>query len=154
VIGAFHELTHSESDLRTVRVAANVALSDREGASSGIMQTEKELQEAEARRQAFIRAQQTSAKDWWDSSRTYFIVKLNLGGTLASWTKGQTTHEGDDASGALQAIEAVGWRLDHIGYVYQPLKERAAPIVESVMAGNVVGIYTFRRPEVPPTPLA
>src|SRR6266513_2985585 len=66
------------------------------------MQTEKELQEAEARRQAFIRAQQTNAKDWWDSGRTYFIVKLNLGGTLASWTKGQTTHEGDDASGALQ----------------------------------------------------
>jgi hypothetical protein len=131
-----------------------VALSDSEGASSGIMQTEKELQEAEARRQAFIRAQQTSAKDWWDSGRTYFIVKLNLGGTLASWTKGQTTHEGDDASGALQAIEAVGWRLDHIGYVYQPLKERAAPIVESVMAGNVVGIYTFRRSEVPPTSLA
>jgi hypothetical protein len=53
----------------------------------------------------------------------------------------------------LQAIEAVGWRLDHIGYVYQPLKERAAPIVESVMAGNV-GIYTFRRSEVPPAPLA
>ena len=101
-----------------------------------------------------LRAQQTNAKDWWDSGRTYFIVKLNLGGTLASWSKGQTTHEGDDASGALQAIEAVGWRLDHIGYVYQPLKERAAPIVEWVMAGNVVGIYTFRRPEVPPTPLA
>ena len=114
------------------------------------MQTEKELQEAEARRQAFIRAQPTLAKDWWDSGRTYFIVKLNLGGTLASWTKGQTTHEGDDASGALQAIEAVGWRLDHIGYVYQPLKERAAPIAESVMAGNVVGIYTFRRSEAPP----
>jgi hypothetical protein len=108
-------------------VAASVALSDREGASSGIMQTEKELQEAEARRQAFIRAQQTNAKVWWDSGRTYFIVKLNLGGTLASWTKGQTTHEGDDASGALQAIEAVGWRLDHIGYVYQPRKSEQLP---------------------------
>jgi hypothetical protein len=93
-------------------------------------------------------AQQTNAKDWWDSGRTYFIVKLNLGGTLASWTKGQTTHEGDDASGALQAIEAVGWRLDHIGYVYQPLKERAAPIVETVMAGNVVGHRDQQRCEV------
>lgn len=47
----------------------------------------------------------------------------------------------------LKAIEDVGWRIFHIGYVYQPIKERSHALTDSAhMTGNIVGIYTFRRP--------
>jgi hypothetical protein len=56
-------------------------------------------------------------------------------------------------SGILQQIEAVGWHLHDIGYVYQPLRERSHALTTSnIMTGNIVGIYTFRRPSELPQP--
>jgi hypothetical protein len=55
----------------------------------------------------------------------------------------------------LQTIEAVGWRLDSTGYVYQPLRERSHALTDTQqMTGNVLGDYTFRRPQMPPPPNA
>src|ERR1044071_3636127 len=53
-----------------------------------------------------------------------------------------TTHsevEGDDVSGVLQQIEAIGWSLFDIGYVYQPLRERVHALTTSnIITGNIV----------------
>jgi hypothetical protein len=86
-----------------------------------------------------------NAKAWWDSGRTYCIVKMSLGGTVAGWTMHAET-DGDDISGILQQVESIGWLLHDIGYVYQPLKERSHALTTSnIMTGNIVGIYTFSR---------
>jgi hypothetical protein len=114
--------------------------------------SQRDAELAETRRQNSIREHAESAKAWWESGRTYYIVQLNLGGTVARWTR-HTEAEGEDASGILQQIEAIGWLLHDIGYVYQPLRERSHALTESnIMTGNVVGIYTFKRPPKPPQP--
>lgn len=115
--------------------------------------------ETEQKRQCRISAWQSwlegvhnAAKEAWESGRLFHVVKLNLGGTTASWV-GMAESGGDDVAGALQTIEAVGWRLDSTGYVYQPLRERSHALTDTQqMTGNVLGIYTFRRPQVPPPP--
>jgi hypothetical protein len=127
-----------------------MALSGMRVASSGFVQTDKDAQRAEEARQRAVARHAENARAWWESGRTYYIVKLSLGGTVA----GLTTHaeiDADDVSGILQQIEAVGWDLHDIGYVYQPLRERSHALTTSnIMTGNIVGIYTFRRPEPPP----
>jgi hypothetical protein len=93
-----------------------------------------------------------SAREAWDSGRLFYVVKLNLGGTVADWTS-ISASDSDDVAGALQTIEAVGWRLDLTGYVYQPLRERSHALTDTQqMTGNIVGIYTFRRPQPAPPP--
>jgi hypothetical protein len=111
--------------------------------------------DAEARRtshQEGMKPWRDSARQWWDSGRRYYIVQLPLGGTVAG-TMSQTEMPGADASAILEVIEKVGWALHDIGYVYQPLMERSHALTDSAhMVGNLVGIYTFVRPQVPPTP--
>jgi hypothetical protein len=129
---------------------AGIAASPLEVSSSCVVRPDKEAQRVEETRQRSIAQYAENAKAWWESGRTYYIVKLSLGGTLAQLT----THaevEGEDASGILQQIEAVGWHLHDIGYVYQPLRERSHALTTSnIMTGNIIGIYTFRRPQTPP----
>ena len=63
---------------------------------------------------------------------------------------------GADVSGIPEAVEKVGWTLRDIRYVYQPLAERSHAFTDSAhMVGNVIGIYTFVRPETsaPPPPV-
>jgi hypothetical protein len=97
----------------------------------------------------------TDAQQTWESGRTFYVAKFNLGGTVAGFMS-MNQSQGDDVAGALQTIEGIGWRLDSTGYVYQPLKERSHMITDSAqMTGNVVGIYTFRRQSestLPPAP--
>jgi hypothetical protein len=72
-------------------------------------------------------------------------VKLSLGGTIAQLMS-HADVEGEDVSGILPQIEAIGWHLYDIGYVYQPLRERSHALTTSnIMTGNIVGIYTFHR---------
>ena len=123
-----------------------------EVASFGTVPSPRDAQLAEEARQRSIAEYATNAQAWWESGRTYYIVKLSLGGTVAGLTEHRDL-EGEDVSGVLQQVEAVGWLLDDIGYVYQPLRERSHALTTSnIMTGNIVGIYTFRRPSPPPPP--
>jgi hypothetical protein len=55
-----------------------------------------------------------TARQAWESGRLFYVVTLNLGGTVADWTS-MSVADGDDVAGALQTIEAVGLRLDSTG---------------------------------------
>ena len=116
------------------------------------MQTDKDRQRAEEARKRAVARWAEDAKAWWESGRTYYILTVNHGGTVAGLVEHKDL-EGEDVSGVLQQIEAIGWQLYDIGYVYQPLRERSHALTTSnIMTGNIVGIYTFRRPEAPPSP--
>jgi hypothetical protein len=111
----------------------------------GAMRPDTNAQIEEEARQRLVALYAESAKSWWDSGRTYYIVKLSHGGTVAGLVE-QKELEGEDVSGVLQQVEAVGWHLYDIGYVYQPLRERSHALTTSnIMTGNIVGIYTFHR---------
>jgi hypothetical protein len=112
-------------------------------------ETEQERQRRLAQWESWLRGVNESARQAWESGRLFYVVKLNLGGTVADWTS-MSSSDGDDVAGALQTIEAVGWRLDSTGYLYQ-LRERSHMLTDTQqMTGNIVGIYTFRRPQAPP----
>lgn len=56
----------------------------------------------------------------------------------------QTTH-----AGTLAAIEAVGWRLEHVGYIFQVTSESSrdkfmASGQQVAVSGQTIGIYLFR----------
>jgi hypothetical protein len=113
-------------------------------------ETEQERQRRLAQWESWLRGVNESARQAWESGRLFYVVKLNLGGTVADWTS-MSSSDGDDVAGALQTIEAVGWRLDSTGYLYQLLRERSHMLTDTQqMTGNIVGIYTFRRPQAPP----
>jgi hypothetical protein len=86
------------------------------------------------------------AKDAWDSGRTFHVVRLNLGGQVSGFLSRQRV-EADDVPGALQQIEAIGWRLFDTGYAYEPLRQRSHMLTDTQqMTGNLIGVYTFKRP--------
>jgi hypothetical protein len=73
-------------------------------------------------------------------------VELDHGGTRARYL-GHDATEGIDVGGALQVIEAVGWRLDQAGYVFQPTLQKSHLLTDTQhVTGRIIGIYTFRRP--------
>ncbi len=109
------------------------------------VQPRPDIERAERARQDSITRYAHDAKAWWDSDRVYYIVKLGLGGTVAGLVS-HAESDAEDVSGIVQQVEAIGWHLYHIGYVYQPLRERSHALTTSnIMTGNIVGIYTFHR---------
>jgi hypothetical protein len=116
------------------------------------VETEEERERRVRQWETWLRGIDESARGAWKSGREFYVIKLSLGGSTAGWMT-TSTSEGDDVAGALQAIEAVGWQLDSSGYVYQPLRERSHALTDTQqMTGNVIGIYTFRRPQTEPPP--
>ncbi|MGE5226519.1 MAG: hypothetical protein ACM3OO_06540 [Planctomycetaceae bacterium] len=99
---------------------------------------------AKDKRRAFIRQVTNEAKAYWESGRTFYVVKLDLGASTAGWMS-VTGSGGDDVAGALQMIEKIGWRLDSSGYVLQPLRERSS-LTDPTLPGRIIGVYTFKRP--------
>ena len=71
-----------------------------------------------------------------------------FGGNNFALAKNRTvTH-----AGTLAAIEAVGWRLEHVGYVFQVTGESSrdkfmASGQQTAVSGVTVGIYLFRAVE-------
>ena len=51
----------------------------------------------------------------------------------------------DDVAGAIEAIESVGWKLEHVGYVNVSGAGQATGVFDSA-ALKVRGFYLFRRP--------
>jgi len=65
------------------------------------------------------------AQKAWDTNQMFFLWEA--GSSFRSATKG--------VAEALEAIEAVGWRLEHMSHVWS-----------DTMANHAVGYYLFRRP--------
>ena len=109
---------------------------------------------AEIRRLEHLKWVGESATQAWNSGRMFHTVTLHHGGTEAGSIGQGKAVQGHDVAGALQVIETAGWRLEATGYVFQPLKERSHVLTDSTqVTGNIVGIYTFRRPpDVPAMP--
>lgn len=72
------------------------------------------------------------------------------GGTAGSDAFAMRTTTGADHPDVLQSVEAEGWRLEHVGYVFQETGSVSRDKMLSTgqtasVTGMVVGIYLFRR---------
>jgi hypothetical protein len=144
VRSAFAEGRGSSAPAPHLYGGPGVAQSPYKMASSDQVQRRPDTDSAEVERQQSIAKHAANAKAWWDSGRVCYIVKLGLGGTVAGLTE-HSDLESEDVSGIVQQIEAIGWHLFHIGYVYQPRERSHALTTSNIMTGNIVGIHTFTR---------
>ncbi|MDX6286825.1 MAG: hypothetical protein QOG53_2310 [Frankiales bacterium] len=113
-------------------------------------------QKAAEREEAAFRAspvgQATSANE---QGHGFFEIQLTVGSSQrdstiwgsnnTSWNKAKTqTH-----AGTLSAIEAAGWRLENVGYIFVITGESSrdkflASGQQTAVSGHTVGIYLFR----------
>jgi hypothetical protein len=97
----------------------------------------------------------------------YFELQLPAGASQrdpdSPADDGRTTGHAPRHAGTLAAIEAVGWRLEHVSYVYVPATSAQASgdgRADAAAPGQVVGVYLFRNSDPPgpatrnPAPLA
>ena len=127
------------------------------------MADEQRRAQAEAAFRATPVGQARTARE---AGRKFFQIEIPLEETtLSHWLTTQKVAR-IEATGLLERIEAEGWRLDDVGYVYQVtgsltgrkgmLDDRA----QEITTGRIVGIYLFRasdlalpaRPEATPPP--
>ena len=113
-----------------------------------------EAENAEIRRTSHLATVGQAAAQAWDSGREFHVVELSHGGQTAGYVEGAKTATGDDVGGALQVIEAVGWKLEQAGYVYRNLIHQSTILTDTArITGDIIGVYTFRRPvAIPPPP--
>lgn len=90
----------------------------------------------------------------YEDGHGFFEVQLTVGSSqrdvsfgMGDFSKRTTTAQ---HAGTLSAIEAVGWRLEHVGYVFQVTGESSrdkflASGQNVAVSGQTVGIYLFRR---------
>ena len=117
----------------------------------GTPKQQNDAELVEIRRLDHLKQVGESATQAWNSGRLFHTVALHHGGTEAGYIGQGKAVQGHDVAGALQVIETAGWRLEATGYVFQPLKERSHALTDSThVTGNIVGIYTFRRPPARP----
>lgn len=119
---------------------------------------ERAAKDQERARQQFLASpigQATTAKE---QSQGFFEIQLKVGSsqrdstvfgsnnTNIAQTKTQTH------AGTLAAIEAVGWRLEHVGHVFVVTSESSRDKLlstgqQTAVSGDTVGIYLFRNVE-------
>ncbi|HLU91595.1 MAG TPA: hypothetical protein VKZ46_03330 [Pedomonas sp.] len=92
------------------------------------------------------------------SGRSIFQIDLSLsatrGAVLPMVTAYSVSTEVGSAGNAIEAIEAEGWRLEHVGYVYRMTGSTSrdkfmASGQQEAVHGEIVGVYLFRATEGP-----
>lgn len=89
--------------------------------------------------QVFMRSVRRGAEDAWATGRRYYEASF-----LTMDRTGPHGHP-EDAAGAIEAIESVGWKLEHVGYVNLTGGGQSTGIFDSA-AVRIRGFYLFRRP--------
>jgi hypothetical protein len=97
------------------------------------------------------------ARDARASGKRFFQVAVPVSVTARDGLAGYLTTSlsrvdvSPAAPDILEAVEAEGWRLEHVGYVFEEQGSISAARVFSIMAGqkeavmgSIVGIYLFR----------
>lgn len=136
-----------KSDEDKAAEAAQKAEQDQQAAA------QRAAQQAEAERQQFLRSPVGMATTAKEQGLAFFEIQLSVARHEREAFFGDRNARANDstvsAGGVLGQIEAVGWRLEHVGYVYMVTGESSSDKVflsgmQTAVSGQVVGIYLFR----------
>lgn len=116
---------------------------------------QKAAQEAEKARQAFLLSPVGQASTARDQGQGFFEIQLQVGSSQRDSTVfgGNNTNISRTSTtphtGTLAAIEAVGWRLEHVGHVFVVTSESSrdkflASGQQTAVSGITMGVYLFR----------
>ena len=122
-------------------------------------QAERETtRRAERARQEFLASPVGQASIAKDEGHGFFEIQLKVGSSQRDSTVWGGNNfalakvKAQSHTGTLAAIEAVGWRLEHVGYVFVVTGESSrdkfmASGQQTAVSGETVGIYLFRNVE-------
>jgi len=118
---------------------------------------EADLKEQHARNELLVSpiGQAAAAKE---QRQRFFEIQLQLGSSQQDTTMSRensfaiANKETQNHAQTLAAIEAVGWRLEHAGYVFAVTFEGGgdkfmATGRKTAVGGEIIGIYLFRNPD-------
>lgn len=119
---------------------------------------ERAAKELEHARREFLVSpigQATTAKE---QSQGFFEIQLKVGSSQRDSTVFGTNNTNiaqtktQTHAGTLAAIEAVGWRLEHVGHVFVITSESSRDKLlssgqQTAVSGDTLGIYLFRNVE-------
>jgi len=119
---------------------------------------ERAAKEQERARREFLASpigQATTAKE---QSQGFFEVQLKVGSSQRDstvWGTNNTNisqNKTETHAGTLAAIEAIGWRLEHVGHVFVVTSESSRDKLlstgqQTAVSGDTIGIYLFRNTE-------
>jgi hypothetical protein len=136
------------------------------GKSAEEKAAEKEALRAAAEQQVALRAQQRTAAEFAASpvgqaqaakeqNQGFLEVQLTVGSSqrvssiFNSDPTGSGTNRVATHAGTLAAIEAIGWHLEHVGYIFMITGESSSDRLlgtgqNTAVSGQTVGIYLFR----------
>lgn len=135
-----------------------------EAAKQQAAQAEAVRQQAaqvERRRKAFLASPAGLATTAKEAGDLFFEVQLEVGRQERDAVFGAQRDVGGhrtSAASTLAAIEGLGWRLEHVGYVFLVTGETSTDKMfisgeQTAVSGKTVGIYLFRNPDAtPPVP--
>jgi hypothetical protein len=121
-----------------------------------------EAQEAKARAEQearFWASAQGQARKAHQDGRSWFQMlapvsdtRLSTTGFVRGEASSDVTSRASDWTNTITIVEAEGWKLEHVGYVFQPTATASRDKLLSSgqteqIAGKIVGIYLFRRVE-------
>ena len=116
---------------------------------------ERAAKELERARREFLASpigQATTAKE---QTQGFFEIQLKVGSSQRDstvWGTNNTNisqNKTETHAGTLSAIEAIGWRLEHVGHVFVVTSESSRDKLlstgqQTAVSGDTIGIYLFR----------
>jgi hypothetical protein len=120
-----------------------------------VRREEKEHADALKARAAFLASPVGEATTAKEQRQGFFEIQLNVGSsqrdsTIWGGNNSAIAHTKTEShAGTLAAIEAVGWQLEHVGYIFMITGESSrdkflASGQQTAVSGQTVGIYLFR----------
>lgn len=119
---------------------------------------QRRLAQQRAAQEAFMASPAGQARRARNAGRKVFQIDLpishTVGATVPLVTAYATTGKSTSAAGLIEAIEAEGWHLENVGYVYRVTGSITRDKVfssgqQEATHGEIVGIYLFRATEGP-----
>jgi hypothetical protein len=132
--------------------AAEQAAKEQQAAEAARAQAAADQAKAEAAYLAGPVGQAATAKQ---QKQGFYEVQLTVGSSQRTSSMFTTNPAGSGGNrvathaGMLAAIEAIGWRLEHVGYVFMITGESSSDRIlgtgqNTAVSGETVGIYLFR----------
>jgi hypothetical protein len=155
----FRRLPHAPADTdlskAEVKAACAAARAEANAAKQAAAIQAREAREEANRQTAFRATPVGQAMAAREQGQGFFEMQLVVGesqrdstifgGNNTNWAREKkVTH-----AGTLAAVEAVGWKLEHVGYIFQVTSESSrdkflASGQQIAVSGRTVGIYLFR----------
>jgi hypothetical protein len=138
--------------------AAEKAAAEQQAAQQAAQAAQAAQQQAMAQFLASPVGLATTAKQ---QKQGFLEVQLTVGSSqrVASFFNPNPAGSGENRTathaGTLAAIEAVGWRLEHVGYIFMITGESSSERIigggqNTAVSGETVGIYLFRNSDPEP----